>query len=175
MLQLRLHLPCRCSDHEANRGAGVQADLRLRSQPRLREDRAVLTASRHQFRNLFLSSHQFLRRLLRPAAVWSLSSSAIVCSSPTQPAAPPFGGNPASCSPFTTDANGHDPAWNRLSLFGQCRARYGCAWSPGTQQKRLLGLLSSLSMRTGISGPSRMLLRHGQVRQRCSSLQKGSF
>ena len=53
----------------------------------------LLTTSRHpSSRSLFLSSPVPAQAALRPAtAVWSLSSSAIVCLSPTQLAAPPFG------------------------------------------------------------------------------------
>ncbi len=46
-------------------------------------------------------------------------------------------GNPASCSPFTTDANGHGPAWNN-SLF-EDNAEHGMGLMLGhqAQQKRL--------------------------------------
>ena len=54
-------------------------------------------------------------------------------------------GNPASCSPFTTDANGHGPAWNN-SLF-EDNAEHGMGLMLGHQaeQKHLLDVAQKLS------------------------------
>jgi len=60
-------------------------------------------------------------------------------------------GNPASCSPFTTDANGHGPAWNN-SLF-EDNAEHGMGLMLGhqAQQKRLLELAQQLVDEDGAS------------------------
>ena len=54
-------------------------------------------------------------------------------------------GNPASCSPFTTDADGHGPAWNN-SLF-EDNAEHGMGLMLGHQaeQKHLLDVAQRLS------------------------------